>query len=97
MSNKKLILGIAAGVAALAVVGVIAKRRGYLDGAFEKAEEFGGEIADRFNNVKETARKKFDEVVHKGGELADKATSEGENAIDKEINAVKNNNGATAV
>lgn len=80
MSNKKLILGIAAGVAALAVIGIIAKRKGYLDGAIEKAEEFGDNIKDKFNTAKEVAKKKYDEVMHKGGEIADKATSNGQSA-----------------
>ncbi|KOS05973.1 hypothetical protein AM493_07935 [Flavobacterium akiainvivens] len=78
MSNKKLIIGIAAGVAALAVIGIIAKRKGYLDGAIEKAEEFGSNVKDKFNSAKEAARKKYDEVMHKGGEIAEKATSNGQ-------------------
>jgi hypothetical protein len=80
MSNKKLILGIAAGVAALAVVGIVLKRKGYLDGVIEKAEEFSGEIADKYSGIKETARKKFDEVVQKGTEIADKYKSDGATA-----------------
>ena len=75
MSNKKLIVGIAAGVAALAVVGIVLKRKGYLDGIIEKAEGYSEEIADKYQTVKETARKKFDEVVQKGGEIADKIKS----------------------
>ena len=75
MSNKKLILGIAAGAAALAVVAVVLKRNGYLDGVIEKAEGYGEELADKYQSVKETARKKFDEVVQKGGEIADKIKS----------------------
>ena len=75
MSNKKLILGIAAGAAALAVVAVVLKRNGYLDGVIEKAEGFGEDLADKYQSVKETARKKYDEVLQKGGELADKVKS----------------------
>jgi len=75
MSNKKLIIGIAAGVAALAVVGIILKRKGYLDGVISKAEELGSDLADKYNTVKETAKKKFDEVVQKGGEISDKVTN----------------------
>ena len=75
MSNKKVILGIAAGVAALAVVGVICKRKGYFDGIIDKAGELGEDIADKYKSAKETARKKFDEVVQKGTEIADKAKS----------------------
>ena len=77
MSNKKMILGIAAGVAALAVVGIILKRKGYLDGVIDKAEALSGNLADKYQSVKETARKKFDEVVNKGGEIADKIKSDG--------------------
>jgi hypothetical protein len=87
MSNKKLIVGIAAGAAALAVVAVLLKRKGYLDGVIERAEGFGGDIADKYQDVKEAARKKFDEVKQKGGEIADKVkssydsqSSEGEDA-----------------
>lgn len=70
MSNKKLILGIAAGAAALAVVGVILKRKGYLDNI--STGEFGNNLKDKYGSIKESAKKKFDDVVHKGEELADK-------------------------
>ena len=72
-----MILGIAAGVAALAVVGIILKRKGYLDGVIDKAEALSGDLADKYQSVKETARKKFDEVVNKGGEIADKLKTDG--------------------
>lgn len=75
MSNKKVILGVAAGVAALAVVGVLLKRRGYLDGIIEQAEVYGEELADKYQTVKETARKKFDGAIQKGTEIADKIKS----------------------
>ncbi len=80
MSNKKLIIGIAAGVAALAVVGIILKRRGYLDGVISRAEELGSDLADKYETVKESAKKKFDEVVHKGGDIADKAATQAADA-----------------
>ncbi len=86
MSNKKMILGIAAGVAALAVVGLICKRKGYLDGFCEKAEELGEDLKDKYKSVKESARQKFDEVVQKGGEIADKLKNHAEDAADKNIN-----------
>lgn len=78
MSNKKLILGIAAGVAALAVVGVICKRKGYFDGFSEKADEFGSSLKDKFAGIKESAKGRFDEVLQKGTELADKITHHGD-------------------
>jgi hypothetical protein len=94
MSNKKLIIGIAAGVAALAVIGIIAKRKGYLDGVIDRAGEFGEDIKDKFNSVKETAKKKYDEVVQKGGEIADKAKSNGEASSASQSST--SNNPATA-
>lgn len=81
-----MILGIAAGVAALAVVGLICKRKGYLDGFCEKAEELGEDLKDKYKSVKESARQKFDEVVQKGGEIADKLKNHAEDAADKNIN-----------
>lgn len=89
MSNKKLVLGIAAGVAALAVVGIICKRKGYLDGACEKAESLGNDLKDKYKNVKESARKKFDEVVHKGGEIADRLKNKSE-TVTKNIDPATN-------
>lgn len=82
MSNKKVILGVVAGVAALAVVGIILKRRGHLDGIIGKAEELGNDLADKYSNIKESARKKFDEVIEKGGEIADKISSHADKAVE---------------
>jgi hypothetical protein len=95
MSNKKLILGIAAGVAALAVVGVVCKKRGYFDNL--STGDFATGIKDKFAGVKETAKKKFDDVVSKGGDIADKFTGHSDNAADKagkeNTAAGKNNTG----
>lgn len=82
MSNKKVIIGVAAGVAALAVTALILKRKGYLDGLSEKAEEFGERIKDKYASIKETAGKKFDEAVQKGEEIAGKVKSNAEANID---------------
>lgn len=71
MNNKKLIVGIAAGVAAMAVVGVILKRKGKLDGVSAKADALGHDLKDRFQSVKESAKRKYDEVVLKGGDIAE--------------------------
>lgn len=76
MSNKKVILGVAAGVAALAVTAVILKRKGYFDGLGEKAEELGSELKNKYRNAKDGARKKIDEIVNKSNEIADRAATE---------------------
>lgn len=70
MSNKNLVLGVAAGVAALAVAGVVCKRKGYFDNFSEKTGNLTSDLKDKYRNVKESARRKFDEVVKKGGEIA---------------------------
>lgn len=102
MSNKKLIVGIAAGVAAMAAVGIVLKRKGYLDGVSEKADELGSNLKDRFNNVKESAKQRFNEVVQKGEDLASKAkehktkTELGDTIDVKASTEEKNYNTATA-
>lgn len=87
MSNKKLILGIAAGVAALAVVGVVLKRRGHLDNLGERAEEFGGSLKDKLASLKETAKSKFDDLKQKGGEYAEEAKDKFEDLKQKGTDA----------
>ncbi len=72
MSTKKVVVGVAAGVAALAVVGLILKRKGHLDGLSEKVDDLSNDLKDRFNNVKDSAKRKFDEVVKKGDDIAEK-------------------------
>lgn len=93
MSNKKLVLGIAAGVAALAVVGVICKRKGYFDNFGERAEEFGSGLKDKFADIKDSAKSKFDELVQKGGDIADKVSNHAGDAADtasKAASSIKN-------
>lgn len=51
--NNKVVLGVAAGVAALAVAGVYAKRKGYLNNVNTAG------IAEKFNGIKDTAMKAF--------------------------------------
>lgn len=73
MSNTKVVAGVAAGVAALAVVGIVLKKKGHLDGLSAKADELGSDIKERFISVKESARKRFDEIAQKGRETTEVA------------------------
>lgn len=75
MSNKNLVLGVAAGVAALAVAGIVCKRKGYFENFSAKTGNLTSDLKDKYKNVKESARRKFDEVVKKGGEIAQDAKS----------------------
>lgn len=86
MSNNKVILGVAAGVAALAVAGIICKRKGYFDNFSEKTGDLKNDLQDKFNNVKESARKKFDEVVNKGDDIAGKLSDADSKQNGKSIN-----------
>lgn len=61
MSNKKLILGVAAGVAALAVVGVICKKKGYFDNI--STGEFGTNLKNKISDLKDSAKQKYDELT----------------------------------
>ncbi|MFL9843997.1 hypothetical protein [Flavobacterium rhizosphaerae] len=88
MSNKNAIIGIAAGVAALAVVGVILRRKGYFDNFSERAGEFGENVREKFNDAKAVAKQKFSEAIEKGSEIADKAKdakTDAKIAAEKEI------------
>ena len=83
MSNKKLILGIAAGAAALAVVAVVLKRKGYLDGVIEKAEGFGEELADKYQSVKDQVLTGKDELVELKDRVVDQVKSNVDSIKDK--------------
>lgn len=83
MGKKKVTLGIVAGVAALAVVGIILKRKGYLENLGEKADNFGGDLKDKLAKLKQGAQDKFDELKQKGEDLAHSAHDKFDQAKDK--------------
>ncbi|WP_306352591.1 hypothetical protein [Flavobacterium sp. '19STA2R22 D10 B1'] len=79
MKNKKLVVGIAAGVAALAVVGlIVASKNGKLDcnKLAKKAGDFSDKFKSKLGDLQKKAKREFKHVL-----------SEGETAIEK----VKNN------
>lgn len=49
--TKNLIVGIATGVAAVVVLGIIAKRTGILDSLIEKINELAGTVEDKFADL----------------------------------------------
>ena len=89
MSNKKLILGIAAGVAALAVAGVICKKKGLIDfdSICDKAGDLASNVKDKFNNLKDSAGKELDAAIDTGKKYAEKAVSSANDAADTAKNA----------
>jgi hypothetical protein len=64
--NTKVVLGVAAGVAALAVAGMYAKKKGYLNNINTDG------LKDKWNGVKDTAMKAFG---HKSSEMSSESNS----------------------
>lgn len=63
--RKNVAIGIAAGVAAVVVIGIIAKKTGVLDSLWDKIRGFADEVEDRFADLN---LEKFgmDDVIPKG-------------------------------
>lgn len=70
--NKKLIIGIATGVAVAAAVGILiakkkkSKKQGFLD----KADDLSNNFRSKLNNLQKKAQKEFRQVVENGEEYA---------------------------
>ncbi|MBC8645110.1 hypothetical protein H9W95_17040 [Flavobacterium lindanitolerans] len=60
MSSKKLVIGIAAGVAALAIVGlIVAKKKSKKDKFSEKAREARDNFKSKLNDLQRKAKKRI--------------------------------------
>ena len=90
MKNKNLILGIAAGVAALAVVGIICNKKGYInfDKILDKAGDIAGNVKDSLGKIKDQALSHAETAVSEGKNLAGKALDSANALNDKASNAV---------
>lgn len=87
MSNKKLILGVAAGVAALAVVGVlIAKKKSKKNKLSAKAEEAKENFSAKLQELKRKAKKEFNSSLEDGENLVNKAKDRASEWISKASN-----------
>lgn len=74
MSNKKLILGVAAGVAALAVVSLLVakkkkSKRAQLSGAAQDAKD---NFKSKLNELQRKAKREFNNTLEDGEKLANK-------------------------
>jgi hypothetical protein len=49
--NRNVVLGIAAGVAAVVVIGVIAKKTGVLDSLMSKIKDLANDVEDKFADL----------------------------------------------
>lgn len=90
MKNKNLILGIAAGVAALAVVGIICNKKGYINfgSMLDKAGDIAGKVKDSLGKVKDSAIAGADSMLQEGKNIAGKTIDAASGLNDKASNAV---------
>ena len=74
MSSKKLVLGIAAGVAAIAVVGlIVAKKRSKKNKLSGKAREAKDHFKSKLDELQRKAKKEFNSALEDGETFANKA------------------------
>jgi hypothetical protein len=86
MTNKKVVLGVAAGVAALAVAGIICKRKGYFDNIST------GSWGNKLSGLKDTAKQKLDSLMGHGSDNGSQtAGSATESSSSKSTSAKKGN------
>ncbi len=85
MTNKKVVLGVAAGVAALAVAGVICKRKGYFDNIST------GSLGSKLSSLKDTAKQKLDSVMGHSSDNTEMAGSTAGSSSSKSTSAKKGN------
>jgi len=87
MSNKKLILGVAAGVAALAVVGIlIAKKKSKKNQLSGRAEEAKDNFKAKLQELQKKAKKEFNSTLEDGENLVNKAKDRANEWVSKAAN-----------
>ena len=87
MSNKKLILGIAAGVAALAIVGVLAtKKKSKKKQLSAKAQEAKENFRGKLQEWQKKAKKEYSNSLEDGENLVNKAKDRANEWISKAAN-----------
>ena len=74
MSNKKVVLGIAAGVAALAVVGLlVAKKKSKKEKFEDAAKDAKDNFKSKLHELQRKAKKEFNSALEDGENIANKA------------------------
>ncbi|NBL64008.1 hypothetical protein GV828_02205 [Flavobacterium sp. NST-5] len=75
MNNKNLILGIAAGIAAVAVMGYICNKKGYVNfnNILDKAGDIAGKIKDSAVKIKDSAIATSENAIEKGKNVTGEA------------------------
>lgn len=90
MKNKNLVIGIAAGVAALAVVGIICNKKGYINfgSMLDKAGDIAGKVKGSLGKIKDAAVAEADTMIQEGKNIAGKAMDAAAGLNDKTSKAV---------
>lgn len=85
MSNKKVVLGVAAGVAALAVVGLllVKKKKSKKAQLSEKAQDAKDNFKSKLNEWQRKAKKEFNSTLEEGENVANKAKDRANEWISK--------------
>lgn len=87
MSNKKLILGVAAGVAALAIVGVlVAKKKSKKGQLSARADEAKENFSAKLQELKKKAKREFHNSLEDGENLVNKAKDRANDWVSKVSN-----------
>lgn len=87
MSSKKIILGVAAGVAALAIVGILASKNKSKKKKFiEKAEEAKDHFKGKLSELQRKAQKEFNSKVEDGHDALNQAKDRANSWIAKNAN-----------
>jgi len=87
MNNKKLILGVAAGVAALAVVGIlVAKKKSKKNQFAARAEEAKDNFKSKLQELQKKAKKEFNSSLEDGENIVNKAKDRANDWISKATN-----------
>lgn len=84
MSNKKIIIGVAAGVAAITAIGILlyknrSKKAKYIDAAEDVADQF----RNKLNSLQRKAKKEYKNIVEDGEDFANRAKDRANQWVNK--------------
>ncbi|RZJ67455.1 MAG: hypothetical protein EOO50_05565 [Flavobacterium sp.] len=84
MNNKKLVAGVAIGVAALAVAGVLLYKNRSKKAKFQgAAEDYADKFRSKLSNLERKAKKEYKQIVEDGEEFANRAKDRASQWVNK--------------
>lgn len=73
MNNKKIVAGVAIGVAALTVAGILAYRRSKKSNVQNAAGDYSDQFNRKLSSLQRKAKKEYKQIVEDGEEFANRA------------------------